>query len=500
MRAHELTPDAVLQGDLAWLTQQLIEQLGDRLDPTTIQLLREQSPELSSLDLSKTPQGKSLTSQHIKLLADFLELNKTVTSLNLNYNQEIGSDGVAILVDLLERNTTLRELYLSACLKVKEQWLYNFHAPAVRIVEALVKNTTLKVLDLSLNDLEYLPTDMAIRFYGRLANDKTLIELNLAGNNIGKYHNNLNVVLRNNKTLKTLNLEGNALGNGVVILGGELTINTTLTTLNLANNQISDAHAKYIAAAVKANRGLTVLDLSENTEGLTNTGLLTIAEALKINSTLTIVKLSNPYHLKDQIAEGVNKIRQQLEENIWVRNKRDRILASYCNAYLCLRLAIHDETSHLTQCSIPRELVDIICFQLVLLRQQAPLSEEFTNPGGAHRCRMFEFSWEAQIKDKIYFQYETWVSVSCIEGKGIQISLKDSENNQALCHVLKALTAESTAREGKMIFLIKDGGCIQSLMVDLKFSEEQYGDFCQRYDVKIPAVVNRKEDYQCVVM
>ena len=66
-------------------------------------------------------------------------------------------------------------------------------------------------------------------------------------------------------------------------------VNKTLTNLNLRNNGIGDAGATCIAEAIKVNKTQTNLDLRSN--GISDAGATCIAEAIKINKTLTFLDL-----------------------------------------------------------------------------------------------------------------------------------------------------------------------------------------------------------------
>jgi hypothetical protein len=70
-----------------------------------------------------------------------------------------------------------------------------------------------------------------------------------------------------------------------------LKVNTTLTTLGLRNNQIGNDGAKLIAEALKINKTLTTLNLGGN--NIDKDGAELIADALKENKTLTTLNL---YH------------------------------------------------------------------------------------------------------------------------------------------------------------------------------------------------------------
>ncbi|KJE92764.1 TKL/IRAK protein kinase [Capsaspora owczarzaki ATCC 30864] len=88
-----------------------------------------------------------------------------------------------------------------------------------------------------------------------------------------------------------------------------LKLNTTLTTLVLSENQIGDAGAQSIAEALKVNTTLTELRLEFNQIG--DAGAQAIAEALKVNT-----KLGTLYLRQNQIGEvGALAIAEALRVN-----------------------------------------------------------------------------------------------------------------------------------------------------------------------------------------
>ena len=72
-------------------------------------------------------------------------------------------------------------------------------------------------------------------------------------------------------------------------LAEAIKVNTTLTKLNLKNDNISAANAAYLSEAMKINTTLTLLNLSNNKIGAA--GASSLAEALKVNTTLTELDL-----------------------------------------------------------------------------------------------------------------------------------------------------------------------------------------------------------------
>ncbi|KAG0050177.1 hypothetical protein BGZ83_005043 [Gryganskiella cystojenkinii] len=76
---------------------------------------------------------------------------------------------------------------------------------------------------------------------------------------------------------------------GAQTLAEALKTNSTLTTLNLSNNKIGDIEAQALAEALKTNSTLTTLTLLYNQ--IRDIGAQALAEALKTNNTLTVLEL-----------------------------------------------------------------------------------------------------------------------------------------------------------------------------------------------------------------
>ncbi|MGB6976869.1 MAG: hypothetical protein WBE18_05385 [Gammaproteobacteria bacterium] len=77
------------------------------IDPEILQLVRDNDPNLISLDLTE----KDLDDQDVITLAAALEINTKITHLKLLINS-IGDEGAQILADVLKSNTTLTKLEL----------------------------------------------------------------------------------------------------------------------------------------------------------------------------------------------------------------------------------------------------------------------------------------------------------------------------------------------------------------------------------------------------
>ena len=169
-----------------------------------------------------------------------------------------------------------------------------------------IKLTTL-TLDLSSNH-----RDVADIWDGLVKNN-TLTKLNLS-NNYYVYANHIAYLLRYNTTLLILDLSNIRLGSFVRLhevepIAEALKINTTLTTLLLNNNRINSSETIAIAKALERNSTLTTLNFSYNDVGYH--GAKAIAEAVKINTTLTLLDLRCCNISQD----GANAITEALETN-----------------------------------------------------------------------------------------------------------------------------------------------------------------------------------------
>ena len=87
-----------------------------------------------------------------------------------------------------------------------------------------------------------------------------------------------------------------------------------LTNLNMAYNGISDAGATSIAEAIKVNKTLTCLILVGN--GITDAGATSLAEAIKVNKTLTNLNLFN----NDLSDAGATSIAKAIKVNETLTN------------------------------------------------------------------------------------------------------------------------------------------------------------------------------------
>ena len=149
------------------------------------------------------------------------------------------------------------------------------------------------------------------------------------------------IVLNFNRALKTVSLGRNNIGNeGTAALSEALKSNNTLETLELYENQIGVAGAQSLADILQVNRALTTLNLASNDIGVpdgwsmerdmfgpkykhtdgrtqgerpqgTSSGVMALAESLKVNRALASLDLRN-----NRIgAEGAKAIADSLPQS-----------------------------------------------------------------------------------------------------------------------------------------------------------------------------------------
>ncbi|KAF9291741.1 hypothetical protein BGZ68_002460 [Mortierella alpina] len=243
----------------------------------------------------------------VKVLAEALTVNSTLTTLGLNHNY-IGGVGAKALADALKTNSTLVTLHLRGnsiggdgakavanALRINSTLVTldlrgNLIGDdgAEELAEALRNNSTLATLNLTLN---FIKDDGAKGLAVALRANSALAILHLTSNSIGDDGaKGLAEALKHNSTLAILNLTFNFIGSdGAKALADALKINTTLSTLHLMTNLIGDDGAKALADALKTNKTLATFNLISNSIG--DDGAIALADALKTNSTLTTLDL-----------------------------------------------------------------------------------------------------------------------------------------------------------------------------------------------------------------
>jgi Ran GTPase-activating protein (RanGAP) involved in mRNA processing and transport len=206
-----------------------------------------------------------LGNEGVKIIADFLSSDKTVTCLDLCFNS-FGSAGARYLAASLLRNQSLKSLSLSGNLLGPKgfQW----------IGKALSLNTTLTSLNMTGDS-------------GTAAGATYLFDQ-----------------LKANACLESLCLNGNSLEIvGMSAIGGLLTSPTcNIRHLRIGDNNIGDYGLSYLSECLPHYRKLRLIQLSFN--DITCEGMKTFSDSLKEYSALESLELDN-----NKIGdEGVRKL------------------------------------------------------------------------------------------------------------------------------------------------------------------------------------------------
>lgn len=238
--------------------------------------------------------------------------NSNLRILNLIQNQ-IGDSGAKILAQSLINGHPLTEVYLNNN-KIEVEG-------SKALGESLVSNKNLKILDLGFNNIE---SEGGEAFAYGLAYNLTLTDLDLSANLLKdrgviacakalksnsdlpiaylKLRSNqmgvesakeLAAYLKNNRTLKLLDLGFNCIGNeGAQVLSEALTDHKTLTILDLSSNSIQEAGAETVSKNFLQNKSLTALTLNGNELIGKNKGKVCLQDFLS-NSKLKTLSLQD---------------------------------------------------------------------------------------------------------------------------------------------------------------------------------------------------------------
>jgi Ran GTPase-activating protein (RanGAP) involved in mRNA processing and transport len=165
-----------------------------------------------------------LDNYDMKVIAELLKDNKSITSLDLRCNK-ISDEGAKALVEALKDNKTL----VTLCLHNN---------------------------NIGYEGMEYLADVLKI--------NKSITTINLSSNNIGdEGAKAIADALKTNDTITSLNLRGNKISDeGVKALAEALKVNKTLATLGFWGDKISDEGTKLIDNAIGRNKKL-VKDLAD---------------------------------------------------------------------------------------------------------------------------------------------------------------------------------------------------------------------------------------------
>jgi hypothetical protein len=170
-------------------------------------------------------------------------------------------------------------------------------AELAELAPALYRNTSIKVLDMSFNELGGM--ESAEIFRDILRSNKTMTTLDLSGNSFGSMTGAAERIadgLGGNSTLLKINLSSCRLrDDGIYVLAQTLgSRNTTLQKLTLHNNSITSTGVGVLLEAMEQNsHHITDLDLGFNHIG--NEGASLLARSLGRNALPNLTRLSLSY-------------------------------------------------------------------------------------------------------------------------------------------------------------------------------------------------------------
>ena len=245
---------------------------------------------LINLNLSQTGVS-AIDPDTARSLTKMLQVNKSLTHLDLSNNDQISDSGARCIFEGLQHNTALINLNLS------QTGVSAIDPDTARsLTKMLQVNKSLTHLDLSKNKLSD-SGDHSI-FEG-LQYNTTLVNLNLSHTGTMVLNPDtalsLTKMLQENKSLKHLNLShhfNNTVQMIMCIFEG-LKHNSTLHYLDLHGvTCITDSTAEHISGALQLNCTLQTLDISECLF-LGHSGIDLILESLMFNSTLQTLYVSN---------------------------------------------------------------------------------------------------------------------------------------------------------------------------------------------------------------
>jgi Ran GTPase-activating protein (RanGAP) involved in mRNA processing and transport len=235
---------------------------------------------LDSSSNSYSVRSFTLTEIDVQFLARVLRENRTLTEIDLSYNQ-IADVGAQEIAEALSENRTLTKIALS------HNQIADVGAQA--IADALSKNRTLTEIDLSHNQIADVG---AQEIADALSKNRTLTEIDLSHNQIADVGaQEIAEALSENRTLPKIDLSHNQIADvGAQAIAEALSKNRTLMEVDLSYSQIADVGAQAIAEALSKNRTLMDIDLSHSQ--IADVGAQAIADALSKNRTLVHIYLS----------------------------------------------------------------------------------------------------------------------------------------------------------------------------------------------------------------
>ena len=308
----------VLQSDFCVITSLTLSD--NPIGGQGLQLISEGLITNTSLvELNLSDCSLVISEENGPVVTEMLIKNKTLRTLNMSYNKGImlSQTSLSYIADGLIMNTSLVELNMSYCsLVISEE-----NGPVV--TEMLIKNKTLRTLNLSNNKgIMISQTSLSYIADGLIMNT-SLVELNMSYCSLVISEENGPVVtemLIKNKTLKTLSLsdykgEGMILDSGLSYIAEGLKRNSALEELTLIN--VTAQGGKSLATAIATNNSIALIRLNINCLEITKESGPTFVNMLQQNGSLDFISFNFSRRLSDV---GVSFIAEGLQKNTTVRS------------------------------------------------------------------------------------------------------------------------------------------------------------------------------------
>ncbi|XP_072234507.1 leucine-rich repeat-containing protein 34 [Leuresthes tenuis] len=259
------------------------------------EILKADNSALRSLDL----MFNDIQTDGAHIIANSLQHNDRLLSLRLSGNK-ICNRGAMHLAHMLQVNNTLQELELADCDLATQSVI------ALSIV--LKSNTALRSVDISRPLLFSHQEEWAVHFSEMLAVNCSLVELHLGKMGLTDTGmERLTEGLRLNHSLQYLDLRCNRVSrDGARHLAGVLKQNSTLEIIDLSSNRIEDEGAACLSEAI-AWPGCILRELSVRSNSIRTEGLLSLAQAMKKNKTLTHIYIWGN-HLEESVCQAFREL------------------------------------------------------------------------------------------------------------------------------------------------------------------------------------------------
>ncbi|XP_030254037.1 leucine-rich repeat-containing protein 34 isoform X1 [Sparus aurata] len=258
-------------------------------------LLQEDSSALLSLDL----MYNNIQTDGADVLAKSLQCNSTLLSLGLSGNK-IENRGAMHLASMLQVNDTLKELELADCDLATQS--------VIAFAIMLKSNSSLHSVDISRPLLFSHQEEWAVHFSEMLVLNSSLVELHLG--KMGMTDTGMERLTEGlllNHSLRYLDLRCNRVTrDGVRLLAKVLKQNPTLEVIDLSYNRIEDEGAVYLSEAV-SGPGSVLRELSVSSNNIRTEGLLSLAQAMKVNPTLSHIYIWGN-HLEEPVCQAFSEL------------------------------------------------------------------------------------------------------------------------------------------------------------------------------------------------